>query len=116
MTWIEAQRHHRGLAGRCKVQLFCAVGKPTKSEKLIRKATLDMSGTQIDLEVNKNFIRNNALHAIHSKPAPGKGTDVQFVQKADYGKVPKYLSEIKQKAKDDAERAELQSSQCLQQV
>lgn len=106
----------RGLAGRRKVLLRCAVGKPVKSEKLIRKATLDMSGTQIDLEVNKNFIRNNALHAIHSKPAPGKGTDMQFVQKADYGKVPRYLSEIRQKAKDEAERAELHTSQRLQQV
>lgn len=75
-----------------------------------------MSGPSKPTDSDRDYIRANALQAIHSKPGHHDPQETQYKKKADYGQVPKYLSQAKQKAKKEKEAAELHTSQRWQQV
>ena len=75
-----------------------------------------MAGPAAPSGNEQNFIRANALDAIHSKPAQPKPEQMLYRKKSDYGKVPEYLTIAKAKAEQEKEKAELHSSQLLQQV
>lgn len=87
-----------------------------KSSKSTRKMALDMTGPAAPSGNQQNFIRANALDAIHTKPGPAEPEQKLYRKKVDYGKVPDYLIIAKRKAQKEKEEAGLSASQCLQEV
>jgi hypothetical protein len=74
--------------------------------KLIRK---DPVPPQIERPVmgqrsDKNFVRENAIENIHTRPPQHKGDQFWFTSKPNYGKIPRYLERTKrQLAKEKAD-------------
>jgi len=55
------------------------------------------------LRTNKNFITANAVEAILSVPQMPKSERVDYMGKEDYGKVPDYLSQVKDEIRRENE-------------
>lgn len=53
------------------------------------------------LTTKKNYVSANAVEAILSRPKKSTNADVQYRNKADYGKVPEYLEKIKQQIAEE---------------
>ncbi|EJK62477.1 hypothetical protein THAOC_16912 [Thalassiosira oceanica] len=55
------------------------------------------------LKASKNYINCNAVEIIHSEPKKCGTTEVYFLAKEDYGKVPAYLAKVKAKIQNEKE-------------
>lgn len=60
-----------------------------------RKPNLPSDTPVFGVKSNKDFIRENALDALHTKPLKNQKEKTVYREKKDYGKSPRYISRIK---------------------
>lgn len=68
---------------------------PSKDEKPIMGIT-----------TSKNFVTANAVEAILQAPKPTANTDLNYMKKEDFGKVPAYLAQVKDEIRRENEMIE----------
>ena len=59
----------------------------------------------------KNFIKSNAIEQVRSKPPVKSTSDVDYLKKPDYGKVPPYIRKIKKQIADEYAYIQAQKEQ-----
>lgn len=75
--------------------MYFAAVPALPGEKLSRKAAVDMSLPPRPHSFSTNFLRKNALAAMQVKPPKVVEPLQDFLVKAEYGRVPKYLHQSK---------------------
>lgn len=73
-----------------------------------RKPTLPQDTPQFGIKSSKDFIRENAMDALHTQPLKKQHKAPVYTAKKDYGKCPSYLNKIKAQA--FTEEPELQNT------
>jgi hypothetical protein len=97
-TYLRGQTKCKAVSGRVDVQKF---DRPSASRKEPVPRAVDRP--VLGLHTAKNFVTANAVEAILQVPAVRYSEEPDYMAKQDYGKVPAYLSQVKEEIKRENE-------------